>query len=532
MRGGLSDSVTETGIGRPRGARDAVGLLGILIVAALVRAFAWSRTEVLFNDGPVFLGMAEAIRDGRLSEVLVHPFHPLYPALIALVAELPIGLERAAVAVSILGGLLSVVAIFCFAREAFGRDIGWLSAWVVALHPWAVDFSSDVMSDGLYIGLYLLGFAAMASLVVRPRLGMAMACGLAAGLAYLTRPEGFGLVICCEALLALAVFWGYGEARRRLAAGLVVMLTALIVMAPLIGAVAVETGELSLTRKKSLTGLVVGQSAPRLAPAALADTGIPLPRSSARADQEVDPRPARSLAGGLEAVSLAVRTSLAALRYEIAAFAVLGLVALGPRRSRLREATVFGPALLYTALLVLLVWGAGYVARRHALAALLPICGYAAIGWRALWRAASVRLASRHPHRAVRLEAPFSAALVLVLVLGGVWGARDLRARRTERAPLRQAAEWLAENAEPPRRVAAQKLRVAYYANADYEPLPSGLAGPIEAHLRARGVRWVVIEETGLAEHHGLAEGLGSWLRRVHAVERDGSRTLVLAVEP
>jgi len=184
--------VRETGSGRARRERDVWGLGGILIVAGLVRAVAWSRTAVLFNDGPVFLGMAEAIRAGRWDEVLAHPFHPLYPGLVAMLAALPIDLESAAVSVSILGGLLSVVAIFCFTRRAFGREIAWLSAWTVALHPWAVDFSSDVMSDGLYAGLYLLGFAAMASVVTRPRLGMALVCGAVAGLAYLTRPEGFG----------------------------------------------------------------------------------------------------------------------------------------------------------------------------------------------------------------------------------------------------------------------------------------------------------------------------------------------------
>jgi hypothetical protein len=100
--------------------RDGLDLSVILFVALAVRAFAWSRTAVMFNDGPIFLAMAEAIGAGRWAEVLAHPYHPLYPALIALVGLFPIHLETAAVTVSILGGLLSVVAIFLFVRDAFG----------------------------------------------------------------------------------------------------------------------------------------------------------------------------------------------------------------------------------------------------------------------------------------------------------------------------------------------------------------------------------------------------------------------------
>ena len=134
--------------------RDGIGLSALLAIALAVRAFAWSRTVVLFNDGPIFLAMAEAVSRGQGEALLQHPYHPLYPVLIALVGAGPIPLETAAVAVSILGGLLAVIGIFVFVRHAFDRELAWMAAWAVALHPWAVDFSSDVMSDGLYAGFW------------------------------------------------------------------------------------------------------------------------------------------------------------------------------------------------------------------------------------------------------------------------------------------------------------------------------------------------------------------------------------------
>jgi len=519
--------------------RDGLTLFAILVVAGVLRAVAWSHTVVIFNDGPVFLGMAEAIEAGRWAAVLAHPFHPLYPALIALVAQAPIGFETAAIAVSIFGGLLSIVGIYFFVRQAFGRDLAWLATWIVALHPWAVDFSSDVMSDGLYEGFYLLGFAALASLVERPRFSAALGCGVAAGLAYWVRPEGVGLLVACGILLSIRAWRDVGDRRRILVAMAALVLAAGLVMAPLVASMSRESGELSLTRKKSLAGLAAGEAHTRLeadrdggGKVGAVGSPIPLPRSAERADGGGAIRPPRTVAGFFEALSRAGRTSLAALRYEVAAFALIGLWAIRSRRRFYREATVALPALLYSGVLVLLVWGAGYVARRHALAALLPICAYAALGWRTLWVGVIDRLAAGNPQRATRLKSPRSICLALVVVLCVVWGARDLRFRRAEREPLRIAAEWLGENATSAGSVAAQKLRIAYYARAQYVPLPSGNDGRIEQYLRDRGVGWIVVEERHLDDHRGLAAGLGDWLVPIHTVERAGRRALVLELRP
>ena len=106
------------------------GLFGVLVVAASVRAYAWSQTVVMFNDGPVFLAMAEAVSQGHWAEVLAHPFHPLYPILIALVERATsLGWENAAVAVSLVGGLLSVLGVWVFVREVFDLERAWLAAW-------------------------------------------------------------------------------------------------------------------------------------------------------------------------------------------------------------------------------------------------------------------------------------------------------------------------------------------------------------------------------------------------------------------
>lgn len=530
---------------------DGLGLLCLLSVAAVIRIYAWQQTHVLFNDGPIFLAMAEAIADGRWSDVLAHSFHPLYPAVVALAhALLPLGLEASAVAVSILGGLLSVAALFVMVRRAFDSGLAWLAALTLAAHPWAVDFSSDVMSDGLYLGFYLVGFAALIDWIERPRLGSAAICGLGAGLAYLVRPEGVGLAIIALLLVGLRTALEKEGRPRAILSGLVLGVACAGTMAPLLGALSAEQGELTLTRKKSVSALAAGQAAPEAArevgratetvvearprgvvaatAAAARPVPLPLPRSSEYLDGPSEVRPPRTAAGALDAMSRALRTSLAAFRYELGAFAVLGLWALRGRMRRMREAAFFLPAVAYSVVLILLVWGAGYVARRHALAGLLPLTAYAALGWRSLVETIMLRWGYSEPERFVPGRAATAIFVALALVLAVAWGPRNLRDRREDRAAVRAAAEWLAENGGTGDRVGAQKLRIAYYAKGLFVPLPSGTGVPIKESLEARGVEWLVIDEVRLDEHRGLSTGLGNWLQIVHVEARAGRRALVL----
>ncbi len=507
------------------------GLGGLALLAVSVRMIAASRTHVIFNDGPIFLALAEAIGEGRWDAVLAHPFHPLYPAAIAATAALlGVGLEPAAIGVSIAGGTLAVLGATVAARRAFDPGLGWLVGLTVALHPWAVDFSSDVMSDGLYAGLYLAGIAVLVGLVRRPTIGQGLAFGTCSALAYLVRPEGVGLAIVAVLLLVARGAGDRSMRRPAWLAGFTLVVATAVLMAPLLGALAETRGRFTLTQKKSVAALVAGTSgavdvaSDSASPAVVA--ALPLPRSSERVGAPIETRPARDVAGAFEALSRALRTALASFRYEVAVFACIGLVALRRRLDPVREATLVVPAIAYCAVLVLLVWGAGYVARRHALAPLLPLTAYAAFGWRALHRRLVDRLSLGHPFA----KSGLAISLGLLVVLAGVWGPRDLRDRRIDRVPLRRAAEWLVDREGEGRTIAAQKLRVAYYATGRFVPLPSGNGSPIRETLLAQGVEWVVIDEARLDQHRGLTEGLGDWLQITHVESGSGRRALVLGV--
>jgi len=552
------------------------------------------RTVVLFNDGPAFLSMAEAIGEGRWSAVVAHPYHPLYPFCTWLVSSwLGLDLETAAVAVSVAGGMMAVVAIQRLVRDALGRGPAWVAGALVALHPSAVDLSSDVMSDGLYSGLFLLGLWLLVRTVTRASPRAAAGAGGLAGLAYWVRPEGIGLL----PVGVLVLLWRSrkaGEERRRLlAAASVLVCVGAVVAAPYVWALERQTGELALTRKKTLQGLALGDPSPSLAvgsegigtPGLGSGDGsdapplLVLPEQSVRADGPGARPPPRTLAGAVEAGWRVLRTALSALRYEVALLVVWGVLewsrgARGGGRatgestlratagsmseggrapsdamlgsllgSTLRSTrgwttrTLIGTTVLYGGLLVLLVWGAGYVSRRHALPFMLPWIGFAALTVIVLLRAglgAGSRGTSAPPGSGAggrgRVRRWVALALIAGLLSG--WGARDLRLRRGERWALREAATWLARSHPDTGPVAGQKLRVAYYAGAPFVPLPSGRHGSLESALRARGARWIVIDAGKLGDHLGLSEGIGTWSSPVHRVEGRDRVALILEVLP
>lgn len=258
---------------------------------------------------------------------------------------------------------------------------------------------------------------------------------------------------------------------------------------------------------------------------------LPLPESAIRSDGRPEKRPPRSLGGVVEAVARVVRTSAAAFRYELLAFAICGAWLLRGEVRREREGVVLGSILLYSGVLILLVWGAGYVGRRHALAAWLPAIPFAAVAWMQLFRMLHEKfLAQRVPTDEVTRSRYAIFALIVLLFV--VWGPRDFRLRRIDRAPTRAAAEWLAAAHPESGAVAAQKLRTAYYAEASFVPLPPGHDGRLKEQLTRRRTRWIVIDEAKLTDHLGLREGIGSWLNLVHSVSFGGRRVLVLDVSP
>ena len=518
--------------------RESQLVLALLFVAGVVRAVAWARTSVLFDDGPLFLYMAEAVGAGEWSALLRHPYHPLYPILVWLAAPLTGGdLEQAGALVSILSGTAAVAALYGFLRDAFDRQVATLGAWMLALHPFAVEFSCDVQSEGLYSALLLAGVFCLWRAIDRASGFHALLAGMASAAAYLVRPEGLGVSLiggCAALLLVLRRSWKPSQAAQW---GSALALGTALVAGPYVVALHHETGVWSLTQKKSLGALLswsaVESAAETAHTQAPEDSLLPVQKSLTLASRLTTWRALPVRDRLVPAYSELWKAAVSGVRVEVIGFVLLGIFSLRGWPGR-RGWFLAGFALLYAGVLYALAMNAGYVSRRHALPPLTPLFGYAAVGAVALaaWGLRGVARLRARPEAVGQLTALATAALVVA----AMWLPRDLRSRRDERLAERLAAEWLRSEDPGAHAVGAGRLRVAYYAGAEFVPIPPLGSGqdeaPLLGYLQALGARYVIVDESLAAQHRGLRQAQAAGMRLMHREQARGYSAAVFEVPP
>jgi len=517
--------------------------------SAILRWLVSLRILAIFNDGPRFLRVAQLMEEGRWLDALSHPYHPLYPLTVRLAKLGTSDWETAAVGASIVGGSLAVVALYFFLREAFDPTLAWVGGALMAAHPYVLVFSADVQSEGVYLACFLGAIAFLWRALCGAGERYAFAAGAAAGLSYLTRPEGLGVTLVGAGFglgLLLLGKWSAAKSARfvlALATG-----TALLA-APYVMVLHSLSGEWSLSRKKSLANLAVTES---YVPPALDEMTEPTPPAHLPSELEAAPPRIRSVvqlepipeslepvrdrepaalidgraSGRLTGAALdLVRNAVSSLRIELALLTVIGLVAYRGKPGR-RGLLIGSLLLLYGIVLFGLTLNVGYLSRRHVLPPLLPLLGYAAVGLGIVGGAlvsGAARVLGRRPslHRAWGTAVGLSIVLLVGLPKG-------LSPHRVERVAERRAAEWLRGQEPRVGAVAAEAPRAAYYAGRPLVPLVRGSEVSSYQALVTSGARFAIVDEAKFDDYTGFREALGTGLYLIHREEALGRRTLVL----
>lgn len=530
----MSEPVAPPTGDRETRTRTAAGLAGLVALALLLRAIRWWRAGAIGNDGPLYLDMAERMMRGDWRGALAFDYHPLYSALIALARPLARDTETAAAAVSCLAGGVAVVALWFFLRDAFDRRIAWVGAALLAVHGHAVRFTAEVQTEGTYLALFVAATAVLWKAYRTQHIAPAFAAGALAGLAYLTRPEGLGVALVGFALAAhtwIRGDWPLRSAVRWCAAlGIGVMLAS----APYVAYLTHDTGELTFTRKKSVTGVLGVDElleGARLAPAA-----TPSPERHDPVSAFVPDAPVRaaSIADGamryLGGVLHVLGDAASSARPEIVVFLLLGLVRLrGPMGNRGRFLLAF--ALLYGFVLTGLYLHAGYVSRRHSLPILVLLLGYAAAGVPVF--GSGLVAAAR---RVIQRPGPVSPGLALAVGLAVALSlgiGKSIRPTRERAVAERQAAQWLRDVRSDGDRVGGTKRRIGYYADMPFFHIHLERDADVLLDvLRKHHVRWVVIDEEDTHVLQRSAEGEPRAIRLAHRAHADGYTVFVYELIP
>ncbi len=526
-------------------------------VALLLRVLAALRTPVIFNDGPSFIAIATAIGEGRLGEALAHPYHPLYPALLAALGRVVPDLEMAGIATSVVAGSAAVVALYCFLRAAFDARLAFVGAMLLALSPYAIRFSADVQSDSLYLALFLFGVAALYPALREASAARAFLTGALSGAAYLTRPEGLGVVIVGLVLAAFACVRGAWSLRRALrwSSALIAGLTALAL--PYLLAIRNSSGRWGVSQKKSILTLL-GIDGELLARAAAGDPaalgmpvwallavvvlvagalGIAFRRMGAEELQAVmrariGARGRALGAGGLVGVAALSAPSdalrfwavmVSTMRPEVVILLAAGIGSRLRRGPQGRGIFVSSFIALYAAVLFGLLVHYGYLSRRHALPPLTLLMGYAAIG---LLVVEHFLRSLYQPPEGEAHRWGLGIPGILLVAVAAIGLPKALDDHRVEEIAGRTLAEWVRDQPSlPTGALASNKVKLGYYAGRPWHGLFVGGELQSAEALHARGVRLVIAEREVLTEgkilRAPLAPGSGSTLElaELHRVE-------------
>ena len=519
----------------------------LLAVAGVARLARWDAVAVLFNDGPAFLEVAEAFRRGDFALGLSHPYHPGYSLLIAGFMPLFGSAEAAAVAVSVMGGVLSVFALHALVSRAFGPAPALIAAGLLAVNPAAIMYSGDVQSDGLYLGLFLSAAGVLYRGLDAPArtAAWAIAGGAAIGIAYLVRPEALGLSVVAAVVLAIRWLKQDWSFVRCVVYGVCLWIGVGLVAAPYLVFLRMDSGTWALSQKKSVGAMVGTEAVPDQGPALdmpAPEAAAPVPESQpTQASREAPPaasaaRPSpepapeaspppvrkdRENATGqpaLVALGDVLRTHFRALRYEVIAF--LLAAAWWVRRPWSRgDAFVAAAIGVYFLVLYALAYRYGYVSGRHALPSMVLTMGWAASGMLAF--AAWV---GRRRSRA----APWALALC-VAVIASIGLSKALRPDRLDALAERRAAEWLSDQEVEGATVAARKRRTAYYASSAHIRIPT--AARLD-DLARRGASHLILSRDDLKKYPALARQLPEQGRAIHRVEAGGDVAEVYLLGP
>ena len=180
--------------------RDYQLLLLLMAIVAGVRVWLICHTEVAARDSIGYIRYALELEKEPWAEVFRHSLqHPGYPMVIQSVSHpvryfmgglSPLSMQISAQAASALASILLVIPTFYLGRELVDRKTAFWATFLFQCLPGAARVMSDGLSEATFF-LFLASALVMGIGALRTASAFRFACcGLFAGLAYLTRPEG------------------------------------------------------------------------------------------------------------------------------------------------------------------------------------------------------------------------------------------------------------------------------------------------------------------------------------------------------
>src|SRR3990172_12028980 len=169
-------------------------ILSILVFLSFLFRFLLAGRDVVYPDSCLYLSYAKSILTGKFSfnfrgdvETVLPPLYSLSDAVFAFLTG---NFETAGILVSAIAGALLIIPVFYLAKAIYNEKAAWVSSVLVFLSPVLIHWSGVILTDSLFITLFISGIAlGLCALERRSKLFILLS-GIFVWLSYMTRVIG------------------------------------------------------------------------------------------------------------------------------------------------------------------------------------------------------------------------------------------------------------------------------------------------------------------------------------------------------
>ncbi|MCK5146680.1 glycosyltransferase family 39 protein [bacterium] len=230
-----------------------VWVWGLTALALIYRIFLMRYRFAAAFDEVNYLKLAASMVEHGPAAAFHAFWTPFLPWMTAIFSSVIGNIELAGRWVSMLSGILLIPVIYQYALPGYGRTASIWAIILLAFAPGLAYLQTGVLTEGLYTFLTTLGIIKGWKALKDEDWKKTACIGVIFGMAYLTRPEGIGLIMVYAGLIALLLFarWlkEHSFDRTLAISGVSAVVAFLVIAAPYLIFLKVHSGHWTISGK-------------------------------------------------------------------------------------------------------------------------------------------------------------------------------------------------------------------------------------------------------------------------------------------
>jgi len=229
---------------------EKINLATLLLASVLLSIYLFVRSYVISLDGAFnYIPVAKLFVSGAYKDAIQYAaIQPLYAFLVALVSRWVGDFELAGKLVSSFFGILIIFPVYFLGRQIFDKKIAFVSALLLAIHPYIRRSSADVVKESTYLFSLALGIWFSWKTIEGEKKYPYLFIPLFSAITYLVRPDGIEiLLVVFFYILFIKIFGASGNKRTVI---FVLLLASVILYLPCFIYLSEFTGTGALSKAK------------------------------------------------------------------------------------------------------------------------------------------------------------------------------------------------------------------------------------------------------------------------------------------